>query len=191
MCQLKHAVTESFRDCDAAALLHRHMPSLSAWYANPLSAEQAVQLQLAAQRELQARLCSGASCFPLHVLQLVCRFQRQLAIELDYRQLLAAVEDVREQALLELVYGQLLASRKLSGAHQHLADGFVLAADCLSSTDYFQLLRQHELLDWLVLSDTACLPQSQADLLAEAAVIKQLRGVAGAPFVSTHLDTLG
>ena len=191
MCQLKHTVTECFRGCDAAALLHRRKPSLSAWYANPLSAEQAAQLQLAAQQELQRRLCSGASCFPVHVLQLVCRFQRQLAIELDYRQLLAAVRDVPERALLELVYGQLLASRKLSGAHQHLADGFVLAADCLSSTDYFQLLRQHELLDWLVLSDTACLPQSLADLLAEAAVIKQLRGVAVVRFGRTHLDTLG
>ena len=191
MCQLKQSVSEPGQGCPVTALLHHRQPLLSAWYAAPLSRDKVTRLQVAVQDELQTRLCNAASCFQLHVVRLVCRFQRQADVELEYQQLLTAVQDASEQALLELVYGQLLTSCKQAGAHQHLADGFVLAADYLSSTDYFQLLRQHELLAWLPLSETPSLPQQLASLLAEAAVIKQLQGGADVQFGRAHLDTLG
>lgn len=191
MYQLKQSVSEYGQGCSVTALLRQRQPLLSAWYAAPLSRDRVTRLQVVVQDEQQTRLCNGESCFQLHVLQLVCRFQRQLDVELEYQQLLAAVQDASEQALLELVYGQLLTSCKQTGAHQHLADGFILAADYLSSTDYFQLLRQHELLAWLPLSETASPPQPLASLLAEAAVIKQLRGAADVQFGRAHLDTLG
>ena len=152
---------------------------------------QLAQLLSVCQQELQTRLCNGGSCFALHVLQLVCRFQRQANVELAYQQLRTSAQDASEQALLELVYGQLLASRKKTGAHQHLADGFALAAAVLSSTEYFQLVRRHELLGWLVLSDAASVPQPLDALLAEAAVIKKLQGDAGLPHSLAHRDTLG
>jgi hypothetical protein len=189
--QLKQPVSEHGQGRAATALLCVRRPLLSAWYGTPLSRDRVACLQVAAQDELQARLCSGTPCFQLHVLQLVCRFQGQADVGLAYEKLLTAAQDVFEQALLELVYGQLLISCKKAGAHQHLADGFVLAADYLASADYFQLVRQHELLACLPLSEIPSLPQPLESLLAEAAVIKQLQGGTGAQFGRTHLDTLG
>ncbi len=191
MCQLKQSVSEPGQGCAVTALLHQHQPLLSAWYAAPLSRDKVTRLQVAVQDELQTRLCNAASCFQLHVVRLVCRFQRQVDVELEYQQLLTAVQDASEQALLELVYGQLLASCKQTGAHQHLADGFALAAEYLSSADYFRLVRQHELLGWLALADAASAPQQLQSLLVEAAVIKQLQGDTGVAVGGAHLDTLG
>ena len=191
MYQQKQSVTEPGQSCAVTALLHQQCPQLSEWYATPLTRSRLVYLQSALQQELQTRLCNGASCFALHLLQFVCRFQYRIDVQLDYQQLLAAVQNVPEQALLELVYGQLLASCKQTGAHQHLANGFALAAEYLSSTDYFRLVRQHELLGWLALADTASAPQQLQSLLAEAAVIKQLQGDTGVSFGATHRDTLG
>lgn len=191
MYQQKQAVTEPGQGCAVTTLLHQQCPQLSEWYATPLTRSRLVYLQSALQQELQTRLCNGASCYALHLLQFVCRFQYRIDVQLDYQQLLAAVQNVPEQALLELVYGQLLASCKQTGAHQHLADGFALAAEYLSSADYFRLVRQHEMLGWLALADTASAPQQLQSLLAEAAVIKQLQGDTGVPFGATHRDTLG
>ena len=191
MYQQKQVVTEHGQNYAVTALLHQQCPQLSEWYATPLTRSRLVPLQSALQQELQTRLCNGASCYALHLLQFVCRFQYRIDVQLDYQQLLAAVQNVPEQALLELVYGQLLASCKQTGAHQHLADGFALAAEYLSSADYFRLVRQHELLGWLAFADTASAPQQLQSLLAEAAVIKQLQGDTGVPFGATHRDTLG
>ena len=191
ICQQKQAVTKPGQNCAVTALLHQQCPQLSEWYATPLTRGQLVYLQSAVQQELQRRLCNGVCCSALHLLQLVCRFHYRFDVELDYQQLLAAVQTVPEQALLELVYGQLLASCKQTGAHQHLADGFALAAEYLSSADYFRLVRQHELLGWLALADSASAPQQLQSLLAESAVIKQLQGDTGVPFGATHRDTLG
>lgn len=191
MYQSKQSVTKSLPTCAVSELLRAQRPQLSTWYATPLTDSQLAQLLSACQQELQTRLCNGGSCFALHVLQLVCRFRQQAGVELAYQQLRTSAQDVSEQALLELVYGQLLTSRKMTGAHRHLADGFSLAAPVLSSTEYFQLVRRHELLGWLALSDVASAPQALAALLAEAAVIKKLQGGAALPRGSAHRDTLG
>ena len=109
----------------------------------------------------------------------------------EYEKIQMVATDAFELALLELVYGQLLMSCKRAGAHQHLADGFELAVDHLASDEYFQLLRQHELLAWLPLSETPSLPQELASLLTEAAVIKQLQEGEGMQCRPAHLDTIG
>ena len=191
MYQLKQSVTEPRHGCVAARLLRQKSPLLSAWYANPLSPDTVAGLQAALQRELQARLCSGAPCFQCHVLQLVCHFQEQVDASFEYEELQTAASNMLEQALLELVYGQLLMSCKQTGASKHLADGFTLAAGELASVDYFQLVKQHELLAFLPLSDTPSLPQDLEPLLAEAGVIKQLRDSDCKQYRLPHLDTVG
>jgi len=191
MYQLKQSVTESRRGCVAAGLLRRERPLLSAWYANPLSPGTVAGLQAALQRELQVRLCTGAPCFQCHVLQLVCHFQGQVDVSLEFEKLQVAASDIFEQALLELLYGQLLMSCKKAGARRHLANGFTLAADELASADYFRLVRQHELLAYLPLSDMPTLPQDLESLLAEAAIIKQLRDSDCNQYRRPHLDTIG
>jgi hypothetical protein len=187
----KQSVTESEQVCAAAGLLRGQRPPLAAWYGNPLPRDSATRLQVAAQRELQTRLCTGSPCFQLHVLQLVCQFRDQDGIRLEYEKMQMAAKDVFERALLELVFGQLLISCKKAGAHLHLADGFVLAANYLASADYFTLLRQHELLACLPLSEKPSLPQDLASLLAEAAIIRQLQGGKCIQYSPTHLDTVG
>ncbi|HAJ91870.1 MAG TPA: hypothetical protein DCO71_04500 [Gammaproteobacteria bacterium] len=175
----------------AAGLLRGQRPLLSAWYGNPLSRYSEANLLVAAQCELQARLRVAAPCFQCHVLQLVCNFQGHVDVRLKYEKLQAAARDTFERALLELVYGQLLMSCKQAGALRHLADGFALAAHDLASADYFQLLRRHELLAYLPLSDAPSLPQNLGSLLAEAAVIGQLQAGEVIPYQQTHMDTVG
>ncbi len=132
-----------------ARLLGRQAASLSGWYGDPVSKDMAQTLTAIAQYELRCRLCEGGAGFQLHVLLLVCHFWAGHSIELDYEQLAASTRKDRERALLELVYGQLLISCKYRQALQHLVNGFSLAVDYLDPADYFRLVRQHELLDYL------------------------------------------
>jgi hypothetical protein len=175
----------------AASLLGQGRPSLATWYAGPLEKAVAEDLHAGAEQALQACLREGVSCFRLRVLQLVCRFWPGDAIHTEYLQLLVAAGGASERALLELVYGQLLASCKYRQAHRHLERGFTLAAPQLHAGDYIRLLRRHELLAYLCLSDTPSQPQSLDGLLAEAAVIRRLQDVTGRQFQSTHTDTIG
>jgi len=175
----------------AASLLGQGPPSLAAWYADPLGRSVAEDLYTGAEQALQARLREGVPGFQLQVLQLVCRFWLAEVITLEYERLRVSAAGACEQALLELVYGQLLVSCKYRQAHRHLERGFSLAAPQLDSADYFRLVRRHELLGFLCMSDTASLPQTLDALLAEAAVIRCLQQGTGRHYRSAHFDTVG
>ena len=99
--------------------------------------------------------------------------------------------NTHEGALLELVFGQWLACRKLLPAMRHLEDGFRLAAPILASTDYFCLLNRHERLAWLSLSRHAISPQDLPSLLIEAAVTERLKKGKPRDPAFSHRDTLG
>jgi hypothetical protein len=164
---------------------------LAGWYAAPLTPEQADALCQAAQRAIQAQLCAGASCLQQRLLVLLCSAGSAAASQARYSELVRAAANTRERALLELVYGQWLASRKLSPAMRHLADGFRISAALLGNEDYFRLLRRHERLACLALSSQAASPRGLPALLTEAAVIERLqRRVRPIP-ASSHCDTLG
>ena len=175
----------------AECLLTGQQPALATWYGEPPGAAAAAVLHDRAQQELQLRLCLNHGSFPLHVLQLVCDFWRRADGASRYETLAAAVDDRREQALLELVYGQLLMSRKLKPANAHLALGFELAAPWLASVSYFELLRRHEMLACLRLTDRPAPAQGLTALLSEAAVIRRLQDRDNCSRVNEHRDTLG
>jgi hypothetical protein len=175
----------------ANGLLKATPPSLAGWYADPVAIPAARTLLDAAQRQLQTRLCQGGRCFPLHVLRMICHFWMHSDCALEYRQLSALAGDVNEQALLELVYGQLLISGKRLPAREHLARGFSLAAPYLDTTEYFLMVRQHELLACLALSGTPAVPRALHSLLTEAAVIRRLQAGVRRTHQSAHCDTLG
>ena len=172
-------------------LLGRQPPSLADWYGDPVSKDTAQTLAAIAQNELRSRLCEGGACFQLHVLLMTCNFWMGASIEMDYEQLAASTSDDRESALLELVYGQLLISCKYRQAPRHLGKGFSLAVDFLDSSDYFHLVRQHELLDYLPISSAPAEPLELESLLTEAGVIKRMQAGAGKCYVSAHQDTVG
>jgi hypothetical protein len=175
----------------AADLLRPQRPSLAAWYAGPLAAGKLARLQLAAATGLQSRLCKGGSSFRPQLLQLVCCSLAGTDIEPGYRQLRATLHAARDTALLELVYGQLLISRKLRPAITYLERGFMRAARYLDSSDYLRLLRRHELLDCLVLTGKPADPQPLDALLSEAAVIRRLREHTVRRNGNAHHDTVG
>jgi hypothetical protein len=164
---------------------------LPGWYATPVTPEDADTLCQAAQQAIQTQLRAGASCFQQRLLVLVCSDGSPAVSQARYSELLRAAASTRERALLELVYGQWLASRKLLPAMRHLADGFRLAAPLLASEDYFRLLRRHERLACLAFSAQAASPQDLPALLTEAGVTECLqRGMRRVP-ANSHQDTLG
>jgi hypothetical protein len=114
-----------------------------------------------------------------------------VCISLEYRQLVVSATAKRDRALLELVFGQLLMSRKQQPALRHLDAGFRLAAGYLEAGDYFLLVRRHELLRHIPLSGETAAPRGLQSLLAEAAVIRQLRGAERYACGVSHHDTVG
>ncbi len=65
------------------------------------------------------------------------------AIDSDYRNLGMSA---RPAVWVELVYGQLLMSKKLTGAMNHLDAGFELATEWMEAGEYFLLRERHRLL---------------------------------------------
>ena len=175
----------------AECLLTGQQPALATWYGEPPGAAAAAALHDRAQQELQQRLCLNREAFPLHVLLLACDFWRRADGAARYETLAAAVDGRRDQALLELVYGQLLMSRKLQPASAHLALGFELAVPWLASVSYFDLLRRHEMLACLRLTERPVPAQGLGALLSEAAVIRRLQDRRKRRHVNEHCDTLG
>jgi hypothetical protein len=175
----------------AGDLLKPARPALSDWYGDPIDAAFAKALLERTERRLRSRLCHGGRCFPLHVLRMICRHWLQSDNTLEYRQLFALACDDGERALVELVYGQLLSSGMRLSARDHLARGFALAARLLDAADYFVLLRRHELLEYLPLSETPAVAQDLESLLRQAGVIRRLRIGERRHPGNLHHDTLG
>ncbi len=145
------------------------------WYGDPLSPEQAGRLLSLSRVKLRMAYVESHSCFSAHLLALIGRFWQGRDIRPDYLSLVAAAETDTDHALLKLVYGQLLMSRKLKGANCHLSSGFYLAAPLLLPRDYFRMVKRHDLLCYLPLSDEPSEPGDLRTLLSEAAVIRRLR----------------
>jgi hypothetical protein len=175
----------------AGKLLKPARPVLSNWYGDPIDAASAKALLERTERRLRSRLCHGGRCFPLHVLRMICRHWLQSDSALEYRQVSALACDDGERALVELVYGQLLISGRRLSARDYLARGFALAARLLDAADYFVLLRRHELLEFLPLSETPAVAQDLDSLLRQAGVIRRLRIGERRHRGNPHQDTLG
>jgi len=165
--------------------------SLAAWYGDPLPVDEAECLYGDTQSRLRSGLCAGRPVGQLLLLQLLCRNWMGFPVALEFAQLAASATDRRYRALLELVYGQLLMSCKRRPALQHLGTGFSLASDYLDASEYFLLVRRHELLGYIPLTDERLEPRGLQALLAEAGVIMRLRGERRREYREPHLDTLG
>jgi hypothetical protein len=190
MSQVKQTVMMS-QIGTAADLLKSARPTLTGWYADPIAAPDAQALLDCTQRRLRSRLCRGGRCFSLHLLRMICHHWLQSDSALDYQQLSAQACDDSERALVELVYGQLLISGKRLPARQHLERGFSLSARHLDTVDYLLLLRRHDLLEYLPLSESPVVAQDLKSLLKEASVISRLQGNGRRVLKSPHRDTLG
>ncbi len=97
---------------------------LGRWFAEPLEVETAERLfgEITIRMEKRLRHGGGTLCCRLQLMQ--AKFWQGVPISDDYEALqhLASCTP-HGRALLELVYGQLLLSRQLSGALEHLDKG--------------------------------------------------------------------
>lgn len=164
---------------------------LARWHALPLSLAEAqalldrchLALQDLSLPEMQ-RWWLGCQIMKAHFF-----FGRPCALEFEYLRGRAISQET--EALLELLYGQLLLSRKCLPAMDHLQRGFALAANSLLARDYFRVLQRHRQLEDLVLGQTPATPATLAALLVESQVIRRLSGGATAAVRGAHDDTLG
>lgn len=163
------------------ALMEGPLP-LAAWYGQPMSFMEAAELLREANQRLQQSHAQGRGCFACRLQALIARYWLGRDVEGDYRTLMATAPGERERALADLVYGQLLMSRKHADAIAHLNDGFARAVHQLAARDYFEVLRRHELLAYLPPMATGTAPPQGLDaLLAEAGVIRRLQGERAPP----------
>jgi hypothetical protein len=105
----------------------------------------------------------------------------------------AVARSTRGRALLELLYGQLLLSRRLAAGMAHLEQGFRLAANLFAAGDYLQVMNRHNLLRQLPLSDTPTEAETLEALLTSARVIERMRQPDGTRQAYRHnpKDTYG
>ena len=168
-------------------LLSGRSVSLASWFASPLTRQQAEALLPTVAPPARGANGERQDGCSVRLAELILRYWRGYDVDAAYRNGLAVLDGQRDQAMLELCYGQLLIARKISLAWQHLDKGFQLAAHLLQPEDYFVVLGRHELLRVLVLSDDPSKPLRLDELLTEAKVIQRLRaGLRG-----THWRTPG
>ena len=174
-------------------LLQDELLPLHMWYAQPLDQEQAKQLLEFSAKMQKSALMHGKDVFEFKLRELIARFFLNKNIQLEYQTMSALLKDDRQRAQLELVYGQLLISRKLAGAHEHLKQGFLLARPFIESAFYFGVMKQHEQLAIIKTGNTAVPALSLEDLITEAGVIRKLEKSSGKRgyHCSDPEDTLG
>lgn len=149
---------------------------LGDWYAEPLADADAETLLQQAQRlqhEAHRRRRRCSAC-PFH--EWIARFWLGRSTDAAYAQLMHPGNPPRRRALAELISGQLLMSRRLTGAMERLRNGFYLAGPHLQAAEYFRILKRHELLANLPLNTSPAPPRGLEALLREARVIEQLQG---------------
>ena len=181
-----HELETLLQTCPPAAQLR-----LADWYAEPLSAEAARAMLARARRRRQASLKAGESTFTARLIELIAGWWGGQDLAMHHASLAGEPRTPQEQALLELVTGQLLVSRKLAAGRAHLQRGFALAAPLLPAQDYFTVMKRHGLLERLSLSSVPAAPAGLEALLTEAAVIQRLQGEKSRSGPPDPQDTLG
>lgn len=148
---------------------------LGRWYADPMSPDEACSLYGDVSHRLEQRLRHGGGTLCCR-LQLMCaRFWQDKDISNDYQGLRhLASRSPHGKALLELVYGQLLAGRQSTGAREHLEMGFNLARHLFTAGDYFTVMNRHRQLRHLPLAQQPAPSSTLEQLLTMARVIERL-----------------
>lgn len=167
--------------------------SLGLWFADPLEEGEAGRWLAGIRRRLRQAIGSNTRVFHLQVAEMIVAASAGEQAGHYFPGLRLACGNEFEQALVELVYGQLLVARRREPAMAHLERGFMLAARLLPPEDYFVVMKRHELLRLLPLTPAGGGPEKLDVLLDEARVIERLRrGHRDAGTVQrAHRDTLG
>ncbi len=149
---------------------------LGRWFADPLSPSQARQLLAQAEAREAVLRRRGGRCRCCGLMRLIAQSWLDRPSAEPFRDLLVRAHQRRTSALTELIYGQLLAARRLEGGNRHLRRGFELASPLLAPADYFQLLERHRRLALLPEAPQPAPAEPLATQLTAAAVMERLRG---------------
>jgi hypothetical protein len=149
---------------------------LGRWHANPIAEADARRLLARGRRSTQQAYRRGASSLPGEIERMVASFALGCLPTDELVSLIHASTNPAERALLQLLLGQLLMSRRVEGATQWLRSGFDSAHDLFLPEDFFAVMKRHELLAELPLYARPRAPVDLDTLLQEAAVIRRLRG---------------
>ncbi len=148
---------------------------LGRWYADPMSTDEASHTIVETNHRLERRLRHGGGTLCCRLSLLRGRFWLGRDISDDYWGLQhLASSTPHGRALLELLYGQLLLSRQLAGALEHLEKGFSLARHLFTASDYFAVMSRHRQLKYLPQAQQPSPPSSLQQLLVMAQVIERL-----------------
>ena len=150
--------------------------ALAHWYADPLDPVAAQQLLVQARQHSQRACRQGHPALSAEIERLLAMAALGQAVDAELAFLATTNTSPAEHALLLLVRGQLLASRRVNGAIALLQQGFETAREQFLATDFFTVMRRHELLAELPLYAEPRPPVDLDTLLCEAAVIRRLRG---------------
>lgn len=165
---------------------------LSAWQAEPMPHALASVYLEGVRTLLQQAYKKGTETSLLKIVKMTARYWLGRFRTVDFENLLCTLDGEKYQALACLVYGQLLVSRKRSGAHEMLKQGFDRIQPWLQADEYFTLLKRHQQLGALSLSPTGSAALSLQELLNEAAIVRKLRGETRIlPVHGDRSDTLG
>ena len=150
--------------------------SLAAWLGDPLPEPEADLWLAEIRAQLRTCYARAHTCFRTRLAEIIALHWCGKNAAMHYQNLLPVLDSDRHRAQLELCYGQLLMACKRRDAWQHLDSGFECAANLLEPEEYFIVLRRHECLRHLSLSDNGADPVELDGLLREAAVISRLAG---------------
>lgn len=146
------------------------------WYADPLSRAEAQQLLQRGQLRAQRAYRCAESALTGELEGVIGHFALGQSVDGEIEALSSAAVEPRVRALVILIHGQLLMSRRIVGALERLTQGFELARDEFLPQDFFTVMKRHELLAELPLYRQARASQALSTLLVEAGVIRRLRG---------------
>jgi len=149
---------------------------LGRWYATPCSTADAKRLHTAASDRQQRRLRRGVSCLTCELQMMVAEFWLHRPIESVYQRVAAHSRTRRPHALVALIYGQLLASRRLPGATEQLQEALRVAQTLLTAGDYLRLLNRHALLARLPPVPGGAPAEPLENLLTAARIAARLSG---------------
>lgn len=152
------------------------MSLLGLWHGDPLGTP-AAQTLLARAQQRQRRGHRQRRCRSCVLQELIARYWLGEEIGPLYRHALPLLQgSAHGRALLEIITGQLLLSRRLNGARQHLEEGFHRASRLFTPSDYLAVLKRQQQLSYLPLGDTALPAAPLSELLTTAQVIERMAG---------------
>jgi len=154
--------------------------------------EEASRIVELTQKRKQACLRHGHSSICSNLQLMTGKFWLGESVDKDFQSLQQqTLNTIHGRVLLHLIHGQLLMSRRLSGAMDSLNRGFTEGRLLFTPQDYFLVLKRHQTLAHLPLGNSPLPAESLDSLLNSARVIQQLEQSGGkrSEYSSDHRDT--